>query len=799
VLSGKTGLTPEAEAASPSHVLTKSVSIERKPVTWGDFEKAVELYVHGRFEEAAQLLNEIYALKLTARQNRLIRFLNGVIAVKLGRYEAAGKAFSPGVRILQGLEDYALFFQGQILLREGKWKEAQSRLEEYLALRPEPPLLDEARLYRIEALMGQGRTEQAIEMCQELLKSGKTGEIVLILAHLHEAEGRLEEALSGYRLAMEGAFSPQVRAKAFRKYKELLSFAVLKIGSEDFYLDFVRLLRREWRLDDALALINYLQTVGGEPEYLDELAYEKGRVLLFLNRPQEACDHYRQAALTATSEHKGKLSGMHGECLKRLGQWEEAGKVLLSAASLSTTRDQADQNYFEAGALFLRAGREKKAEETWKRVSAGARTRTVADDILWNKAWYYWEKQSWDKAAETFGQLGRRYQGREKGAAGLYWLARTLERMGSQSEAEEQYLSLASASNPFHYYRLLSLERLRTIKADGPWSLNPDISDLRPPKGIKPVSFHEKSSSPGPDLKTERIKLMLLMSVPVFSDDTNRALTRLRSLAAAGALDLAFDEARYVRRLLANQGKRNDSNLSESQKKMKLEEIEKLRCLCFSFMNAYLAETGEYYRLMRFLYNNRDALPPPESELEEAMERRRFYPLPYQTEISASAASFDLDPALILAVIRTESFYNRHAVSYSNALGLMQILPSTGRRIAERLERPDFEPDDLFKPKVNITFGSWYLSSLTREFSGQFVLALAAYNAGPFNVKQWLRQSGEIDLEEFIDRIPFEQARNYVKKNLVYYYLYHLYYSGEMIDYNLRRPLDKNYLELIDF
>ncbi|MGB5351294.1 MAG: lytic transglycosylase domain-containing protein, partial [Polyangiales bacterium] len=150
-------------------------------------------------------------------------------------------------------------------------------------------------------------------------------------------------------------------------------------------------------------------------------------------------------------------------------------------------------------------------------------------------------------------------------------------------------------------------------------------------------------------------------------------------------------------------------------------------------------------------------------------------PRAYEWLVVPAAKRYGLDPNLLLAVMRVESAYQKHIVSYAGAVGLMQIMPRTGRLIAHTLGRDDFSPADLLDPNLNLEFAAWYLTSLIERFDGHLPLAIAAYNGGPHNVRRWI-QEGAVDapLDVLLERIPFTQTHRYVRKVLVHYEAYRM-------------------------
>jgi soluble lytic murein transglycosylase len=148
-------------------------------------------------------------------------------------------------------------------------------------------------------------------------------------------------------------------------------------------------------------------------------------------------------------------------------------------------------------------------------------------------------------------------------------------------------------------------------------------------------------------------------------------------------------------------------------------------------------------------------------------------PRAYEWLVVPAARRYGLDPNLLLAVMRVESAYQKHIVSYAGAVGLMQIMPRTGQLIAHALGHDDFTPADLLDPDLNLEFAAWYLTSLIQRFDGHLPLAIAAYNGGPHNVRRWIQEgAAEAPLDVLLERIPFTQTHRYVRKVLVHYEAY---------------------------
>lgn len=155
---------------------------------------------------------------------------------------------------------------------------------------------------------------------------------------------------------------------------------------------------------------------------------------------------------------------------------------------------------------------------------------------------------------------------------------------------------------------------------------------------------------------------------------------------------------------------------------------------------------------------------------------QKFYPLKYKKFIFIEAKKYDLDPYLIAAVIYVESRFDPKAHSRSGACGLMQVMPETGKWIADKINLTDFQENDLYDPEINIKTGCWYLNNLREQFADNLLLVLAAYNGGHGNVTDWLEQEVWNGEWKKISQIPFPETRSYVRDVALAYKRYKQFY-----------------------
>lgn len=150
---------------------------------------------------------------------------------------------------------------------------------------------------------------------------------------------------------------------------------------------------------------------------------------------------------------------------------------------------------------------------------------------------------------------------------------------------------------------------------------------------------------------------------------------------------------------------------------------------------------------------------------------KRIYTIKYRDEIEKYAKEYSIDPLLVSAIISVESKYKKDAISYKGALGLMQILPTTGKWAAEEIGIKNYNDDMLFDEDINIKIGCWYLNKLKKQFDS-IELVIAAYNGGSGNVAKWLKCEEYSDDNITLKKIPFKETEDYVRKVMRNYKIY---------------------------
>jgi soluble lytic murein transglycosylase len=155
-----------------------------------------------------------------------------------------------------------------------------------------------------------------------------------------------------------------------------------------------------------------------------------------------------------------------------------------------------------------------------------------------------------------------------------------------------------------------------------------------------------------------------------------------------------------------------------------------------------------------------------------------LYPQPHEAEVAAAAKLTDLEPHLLYGVLRQESLFRTDAASSAGALGIAQLTPATARETARRWSLPTPSRADLFDPKVSITLGAARLAELRERFGRELPLALGAYNAGEAAAARWLPPR-ETDRDVWIENIPYNETRAYVRRVLWHSLVYRWLETGQ--------------------
>jgi soluble lytic murein transglycosylase len=404
-----------------------------------------------------------------------------------------------------------------------------------------------------------------------------------------------------------------------------------------------------------------------------------------------------------------------GRSLARAGRVEEA---LASFGALAARSDRE----LAARARFLAATLHEDSDLAaavagyrWVAERApGAAQRAAA---RWRLAWLAWRRGDAAGALAGFERFLAEEPDPTEHARGRYWLGRARVRVGD--DAGRAGLAQLAAETPLSYYGWRA-----ALHLDGDAPARPDVAS-------GPASVEPKPPPGLPEALLRRLQVLLEAGLD------ERAVSEIRPLAESAA-------SREARLALAQ----------------------------------LLLEAGRFHLAQRLVVDRHAEelarAPAPGAEALWWLA----WPTAWDRAVERAASRQGVEPALVYAIMREESGYQPDALSVVGARGLTQIMPDTGRRLATDLGAVGFDPAELFVPERNLELGAFYLGQLLQRFDGRLSAAIASYNAGPEAVARWLAAAPGSADDEWVESIPYDQTRAYVKRVLRSLHVYRVLYGS---------------------
>jgi soluble lytic murein transglycosylase len=362
------------------------------------------------------------------------------------------------------------------------------------------------------------------------------------------------------------------------------------------------------------------------------------------------------------------------------------------------------------------------------------------DDALWFLGMSHYFLGEWDAARVRLDALAKR-GGALEGGKGTYWLARIDQRLDHKDDAIAGYRQTV-ATYPLSWYALLARSRLAALGVT-----------------IEPFG--------APDVKPRGPALAASIDQTLATDEL---IARADELIAAGlGIDAGTELARGERAFLG----RHD------------------RAAAFAILLDRYRKAGNFNRpwMLAVSYSGSALDGPAEGDARRWWENA--YPRAYQDLVEKYQALGDNPDDYLYSIMRKESGFEPHDLSYADAQGLLQMIPATTIRVAKELGLP-YDAGKLYEPEYNIRTGSWYIGHMLAKFKKQIPIGAGSFNSGPRPVMKWLDQYGDRDIDELVELVPFTQTREYMKKVTENYARYRYLYAGEIYEQPL--AVDKHYV-----
>jgi soluble lytic murein transglycosylase len=651
-------------------------------------------------------------------------FERGVDWFAKERYASALEAL-PGEKEAKAtaIGDYILLYRAKSYLMMDQGKEA---LENFRLLRRQ---YTESPVSR-DALIGESLSLLKIHepgAALSLLRSPEldlNSEILYYQARALEEAGEKERAIGLYLQVYAkypgSSFSPQ----AIRYLLALSPGAFTGRRNYDARLQRAENLVKAGNAHDAQVLLLAL----GKVPSPDSKSSQKRLLLLGeaeyrLNKAAAAIGHLR-GVTAADPELHSRAIYLEGACSRKLDNESSFLELRAKALKLYPQSSETEELCYSAATYYDVNYDSTKAWRAYQTLYENFPKGKHAERALWKLALFPYFDGKYKDAALAFWDYLLAYPDPLSASSAIYWMGRCYQKLGDFEHAKYLHSQARQLANDSYYGWCAREEEASLKKADS----------------------SGKSAAVGIDFEKvvfvcEKIQYSTI-SIQEPDQAVNRVIERARQLQEAGVPDLAISELRW--------GIRRNPKHQES--------------LCYLMARIYGGrdDHNEAIACLRRAFPDYNFRPG--NALPEEIWRMLF-PVRYWETISVQSARSRLEPTLVLGVIRQESGFEEKARSKANARGLMQILPSTGKKLAKQASLRSYSVKKLYQAETNITLGVRYLASLIRQY-GKEELALAAYNAGDTRVDRWLRAFGNVDMAEFVEQIPFSETRGYVKQVL---------------------------------
>ena len=607
-------------------------------------------------------------------------------------------------------------------------------------------LADYLAFWRGECLEAAGKLEGAVVSYSRLLEMESSSlmrdEAGLRAAGLQLAAGRPREAVALYRRVL-GLGGEEVRALV--GLAKALEAAGDSAEARDMRFQLIRDYSEAPEAVDALREMEPLELV--QEKFYGAVAYAKN------GKSQPAVRLFRQIVRGAWGANwQGRAQYELGLVFYEKGDYRTAER----AFEIAYRTYKVPRALFDMARCSIKFGRDLKAAEQFQTFAQLYPSIPGASEALWNAAMAYERRRRFGQAREVFLTLAVRYPKSDFADQGRWRVGFTLFKQQEYAAAAQTFLKLSRTTSEGYlrdqgYYWAGKCYQRLGKEEEG------QVLIRRAAEGF-PTSYYSSRARAVMDVDSEVYAAVRgVLKDPDAEYESSIYLVKGDLLADAGLYRDAQRE--YGRAQRAHGG----SLYALGDLLQRYERI--------GAMNQALQVSNQ----MVFL-EQQQGLPMTLSSF------RRLYPTYYWGEISRTARELDLDPNLILAIIRQESAFNEEALSRAGARGLMQVMPETGRMLARQIRLKNFSEDDLWKPQMSIRLGARHLSDHMHYFKKsedrKLGLALSAYNAGLNAARSWSRRLTDRDVDEFVESIPYRETRNYVK--LVYRnYQVYSYLQGE--------------------
>jgi soluble lytic murein transglycosylase len=661
------------------------------------------------------------------RTAALAAFLRGYLYYAAQNYQSAVDALD--ARLIgerSALGDYAYFLRAESEAAINAKGEALRDYGIVYTKHTDSLKAREAKLGAARMSLALGDPDSAKKEVAEMVEASDS-DALYIVAQVQELTGNNAEAIKTYRRIYFYTPATKAAVDADASLAQLNASVAASPGSRDEVLARASALYEAKQYQDAARF--------PETETSDEIQLRRGISQLNAKMPVPSV-----VSLARVSDRNPDLKATalfnQAEALRNSNRAGEAGAIVDRLVKQYSTNARAQDALYNHAKYLDKQGAKTEAAARFRQLLATFPTSQYAAEGLYYLGWQAYQARNYAEAARMLEQnlAGYRYPDNKFIGEAGFWAARAEEKLSNKSRALALY-DLVVERYRYGYHGHLAANRAAALRAsDG--SLKPE------------------QARAGSDLeRMRRNALYIEPTKETANGSESQRVARADDFELIGLDELAIKE------------------LSKAIERAPTSPRLNLR------LAQLYSRRGDNFQATLIV---RRGYPDIYSYKEEEVPREAWeimFPLNNWEMIKQEAKKYGIDPYIAAGLIRQESVFNPTAISRVGARGLMQVMPTTGQAISKRQGGGSITAADLYNPAVNIRLGMNYLAQMIGQFDNRIEYAAAGYNAGPSRAKQWLSERGGLDIEEWVETIPFTETRGYVMGVLRYAANYRRFYK----------------------
>lgn len=687
------------------------------------------------------------------------------------------------------ISEYVLFYLGQIYISKKENTKAKEVFSAILAGKPNVRLKNETMLLLSRIETEEKNFKSSHNLLEKLERASRgTEQHPFILLDLASIEDQLN-------------LSSKKCSRLMKLYTQYPQFEKVSQWGYNLTLNVVnnKESRCSWEIDDFKKRVRNSLWAGQEKKAYEEIMafkkdhqgkydFDADKILAMYHAQEGDLDKAYSILKTHLigKEKDFEFLNQLAPIAARSGDLNSAVSLYYKSYQIQAKSSKGQQALFQAAFMSYQLRDYDWATRKFKEFTKVSRNEKLIKESQWYLAWMKYLRGAYHQSYNEFKKLAsiknkKKYRSLSQERLN-YWMGMSLFRDGKLDKSKIFFERLA-ADKSKGYYSVAALKRLDKINSE-PKLPEKQVVAKEDFKGSSLVTHFRKGFQSRISASTQEVpvdeEIPTEVQEVVEDEADPMALEKSEEKVAENSEEVPFKTPDLVEkfeksRVLMVMGFDFWSKweLYEIEKRTKNKEYLKV------LLNEY-AQVGQYHRMSHI---SQVYFGGQKTKLGIEQGRGLWeysFPKAYPSFVDRYSKEFEVSRELVWSIMKAESQYKKEAISPVGALGLMQVMPYTGNRIAEILGDKGFTPRQLLEPESAIKIGTKYLQRLNKKFNQALPLVAASYNAGPHRVKNWLQQFGNLETDEFIEHIPFLETRNYVKKVIANSYIYSELYSDKI-------------------